>query len=82
MSYRHPSEEQTKVHIATKGDWDAMKVYSGLKPLCGVEEDDMTFHDVILSISDLDETILVEDEYLCPFCLEHEDYPLLVLANS
>lgn len=80
MSYRHPSETDACIHIATTGDWNSVKVFMGLKPLCGVLLLGMKDFDSIVTVSDLEHMPLADDEYLCPFCLEHEDYPLLVLA--
>jgi hypothetical protein len=69
----------TKVHVATQTDADPVKVFYGLLPLCGATLKDCS---VILTVSDLAIELLHEDEYICPLCAEHEDYPLLLLASS
>jgi hypothetical protein len=75
MSYTHKEQ----VHVATVADWTHTKVFYSLKPLCGAKPRD---NSVVLTISDLAVEVLTKDEYICPLCLEHEDYPLLLLANS
>jgi hypothetical protein len=80
MSYLEYSKAllNTKVHVATQADGDPVKVFKGLLPLCGATLKDGS---VILTVSDFDFGLFL-DEYICPLCEGHEDYPLLVLANS
>jgi hypothetical protein len=77
MSYRHPSETDSCIHIATKTSWWDCD----LTALCGWTEA-FKSQDVVVTLSDLDDFPAVDGEYVCPFCLEHEDYPLLLLAHS
>jgi hypothetical protein len=79
MSYLEYSKAllNTKVHVATQTDGVPVKVFKGLKPLCGTALKD---NSVVLTLSDFEFGLFL-DEYICPLCLEHEDYPLLMLAN-
>ena len=78
--YNSPPEDiPTRIHIATKGDWSPTEVWEGLIALCGREN--MDDPDCVATLADLEDDPPTSMEYVCPHCLIHPDYPLLVLAN-
>jgi hypothetical protein len=77
---KSPTEHiPTVIHIATQGDWNPTEVWEGLIALCGRENLDDP--DCVATLADLEDDPVCGDEYVCPLCLAHPDYPLLVLAN-
>lgn len=70
-----------RVHIGATSDANPTKVWASSVPLCGGGYNAKGEREMVSTLADLVEDPLGEDEMLCPDCLAHPDYPLLVLAD-
>ena len=77
MSYTH----KELVHISSTLEAHPSKVWTSAGSLCGGGYNVKGEREMVSTLADLVEDPLGEDEQLCPVCLEHPDYPLLLLAD-
>lgn len=78
MTYTH----KERVHISSIPEGsNPFKVWKTEMSLCGGGYDVHGDRELVVSLADLRDEPLGEEEELCPACVEHPDYPLLVLAD-